>query len=125
MEQPFSDDGVGARFLGCWMLRDENARRAALGALLATDCLYTDPHYADPIFGRAAYIAFVDRVRGEFPEINFTLLGGSSHHGAGLLDWALKLFPDAAPSFGSFVYELNAQGCISRLIGFARASPTH
>lgn len=125
MEQRLADDDVGARFIRCWMLRDENTRRTALAAVLAPDCLYTDPHYADPIFGRAAYIAFVDRVRDEFPQINFTLLGGSSHHGAGLLDWALKLFPDTAPSFGSFFYEVNAQGFISRLTGFARASPSH
>lgn len=124
MKQQFAEDDVGARFMGCWMVRDDNTRRAALAALLAPDCFYTDPHYADPISGRAAYITFVDRVHSEFPQINFTMLGGSSHHGAGLLDWALKLFPDRAPSFGSFFYELDAHGHISRLTGFARANPT-
>lgn len=110
--------------LRAWSLRDRAARREAMGPMLAPEIDYLDPHFPDPIVGRDAYLDFVDEVIRRFPDIVFTSLDHSSHHGVGLIEWRLQLEAASPASFGSFFYGLSPTGQLIRLVGFARPSPS-
>jgi hypothetical protein len=105
-------------FLAAWNTRDAEARRSMLGALVAADVVYTDPHMPAPILGLDAYIEFATLFRSRLPEIDFVRKSVSATGDDILLRCTLSR-PDGSPlSQVSFVILRNSRGEAARILGF-------
>jgi hypothetical protein len=74
------------RYIDTWNETDPRRRRAAIDALYAEDCVYTDPLAA--VRGRDGVDGFIGKAQQQFPGLKFSLAGKvDAHHGQARFTW--------------------------------------
>ena len=108
-------EGQAKQFLEAWNTADPGR----LSALLSADVRYSDAHFATPSVGPDPYVAFMLKVRSEFPQMRFHLEGVDDHGVYGLIAWRLSgLRPDSSTR-GFFFARLDPAGRFSEVVGFS------
>ncbi|MGK5684431.1 nuclear transport factor 2 family protein [Actinoplanes sp. URMC 104] len=115
-------DAVVDRYLAVWNQAEPAARRKALDELFADGVRYVDPIAA--VEGRDALDALIGAVHQQFPGHAFTPGGPvDGHHDQVRFTWNLAADGGEPVVVGFDVAELDADGRISRVLGFLDRAP--
>jgi len=113
---------VVKRYLALWNETDARARRAAIDEVFADGVRYVDP--MAEVTGRAELDGLIAAVHAQFPGMVFTAAGPvDAHHDQARFTWRLGQPGGEALVVGFDVAELDADGRITRVLGFLDRVP--
>ncbi len=116
-------DRIAADYVAMWNAADPGERRELVAELCAEDVHYTDPLL--DVRGRDALEAAIGAVQEQFPGFRFTLSGTvDAHHDQARFSWELGPAGIPAPAAGSDMITTNAEGKLTRVLGFLDRVPS-
>lgn len=108
---------VAETYIELWNEADDGLRNAALADNWAANARYADPLMAGE--GHQGIAAMIGGARAQFPGHGFVLRGTPDGHGSVVrFSWSLAPTGGAPIAGGTDIVTLDAQGCISEVIGF-------
>jgi hypothetical protein len=117
---PFED--LARKYIAIWNETDPSRRRAAIDALYADECGYTDPNIV--LSGRDAIDHFIGVVQKQLPGVLFTLSGPvDGHHDQARFRWHAAPPGAALPLAIGFDVTVLDRGRIRQVYGFLDQSP--
>lgn len=115
-------DSLAHAYIAVWNETDPAARRAAVERLWAPDARYVDPLAA--VTGHDAIDAMIGAVQRQFPGLTMTLAGPvDGHHDQARFGWQLGPADGEPLVVGFDVIERDADGRITRVLGFLDRVP--
>ena len=116
-------DQIAADYIAMWNAADPDTRDALVARLCAEDVRYTDPLV--DVSGRDGLAATIAAVQEQFPGFGFTLVGAvDAHHDQARFGWELGPAAIPAPVAGFDVVTTDADGKVSRVLGFLDRVPS-
>ncbi len=116
-------DRIASTYLAMWNATDPSERQALVAELCAEDVHYTDPLV--DVSGRDGLAATIGAVQEQFPGFRFTAFGSvDAHHEQARFGWELGPAGIPAPVAGFDVVTTDADGKVTRVLGFLDRVPS-